>query len=197
MVPEIKIRPAESGELEVLADLYEKLTRDQAAYDQAAKLQTNADFKTLVQGFLQSGNNKFFLAELDGKPAGFIRLNIYSGPNLEKVDPEAAKPPWKKFTPRRALRKILVLILDWLEKPLDTPMLFEQLRLGYIADMFVEAEARKKGLGTQLVQRALAWFKENKIDLVYLHALSGNQVGVSFWQKQGFSTYRLGLRKKI
>lgn len=196
-MPELRIRSADLTDLKVLTDLYEKLIREQTAFDQFHQLLPKPDFEKLVQGFLSGGNNQFFLAEQNGKILGFIRLNIYLGNNLERLRSSAPEPSWKRFTPRRIVRKILVRVLSWLEKPLETPPLLAQRRIGYIADLYVLPEARRQKIGSQLVDQALAWFKGKQIDLVYLQALSENQAGVQFWQKQGFSSFRYFMRKKI
>lgn len=143
---ELIIRQANLKDLKPLTDLYEKLTRDQNTYDRVYQLVPEPDFQKLVNGFLSSGNNLFFLAEQAGRIVGFIRLNIYYGNNLQRLQSKGLEPIWKKFTPRRILRKALILFLAWMERPFETPQIFQPLRAGYIADLFVETQARNQGI---------------------------------------------------
>lgn len=193
----INIRSAELRDLKELSELYENLMREQMAFDRFARISENADFQKFAISHLESGNSKFFLAEKNGKILGFIRLNIYSGANLERVEAKKTRLVLKKLSPRRILRKILRELLVRIEKSSDAPVMFHQLRAGYIADMFIRKEEREKGIGTILVNHAFNWFKEMKINQVYLQALSENNAGVAFWTRQGFSIFRVYMRREI
>lgn len=59
-------------------------------------------------------------------------------------------------------------------------------RRGYIYHTAVHTDARGWGIGSALVQRALAALKECGISKVALVAFSRNEGGNVFWEKQGF-----------
>ncbi len=196
-MPETKIRPATLDDLPALSGLFELLMRGQMAYDRLAEIFPEADFEKLVRGFLSAGNNKILLALRGESAIGFIRLNIYSGTGIKRLQSPSRNTLLERLGPRRVARKILGSLLARLEPPLAPPSIFKPQRTGYIADLFVEEQNRKAGAGSELVRQALNWFGENQIELVYLQVLSENRAGVEFWQKQGFSGYRMLMRKKL
>lgn len=59
-------------------------------------------------------------------------------------------------------------------------------RRGYIYHTAVHPDARGWGIGSALVQRALAALKDCGISKVALVAFSRNEGGNAFWEKQGF-----------
>lgn len=59
-------------------------------------------------------------------------------------------------------------------------------RRGYIYHTAVHPDARGWGIGSALVQRALAALKACGISKVALVAFSRNEGGNAFWEKQGF-----------
>ena len=59
-------------------------------------------------------------------------------------------------------------------------------RRGYIYHMSVAEKHRKKGIGSSLVEKCLASFKNEKISKVALLVFKYNEAGNSFWEKQGF-----------
>ncbi|MBQ3024065.1 MAG: GNAT family N-acetyltransferase [Spirochaetaceae bacterium] len=76
-------------------------------------------------------------------------------------------------------------------------------RRGYIYHMSVAENHRKKGIGSSLVEKCLASFKNEKISKVALLVFKYNEAGNSFWEKQGFIlredvNYRnIGLRELV
>ena len=59
-------------------------------------------------------------------------------------------------------------------------------RRGYIYHMSVAENHRKKGIGSDLLEKCLAAFREEKISKVALLVFKYNEVGNAFWQKHGF-----------
>jgi len=192
-----EIRTADSDDLEAITLLFEKLIRDQGTYETFFKLAPNPDFKKLARSYLASGNNLILLAEQDQTVIGFIRLNVYNGAQLEQVTPPRKELTGSRFTPRRILRKIFSVILNRLEKPDPFPEMFISVRTGYIADLYVLPENRKQGAGKLLVARAMEWFKDKQVSLIQIRALSKNQAGVAFWEKQGFASTHFTMRRNI
>lgn len=75
----------------------------------------------------------------------------------------------------------------------DIPPFIAIKKTGYIAETVVSVNARSKGIGTQLVQTAQAWFDENKCEATELQVAVKNEAGVRFWERLGFkpSTYHM------
>jgi len=60
-------------------------------------------------------------------------------------------------------------------------------RRGHIYHTAVHAQHRGKGIGTQLVQHAMAALEKQGIHKVMLVAFADNLQGNAFWEKQGFT----------
>jgi ribosomal protein S18 acetylase RimI-like enzyme len=80
---------------------------------------------------------------------------------------------------------------------LKRPPIAKHPEYGFISDLCVKSEYRRKGLGKQILDKILKWFKSRQIDRIELSVLAKNQIGYSFWKKQGFEIflYRMFLPK--
>ena len=67
--------------------------------------------------------------------------------------------------------------------------MWEHDNFGFISDMAVKAEYRRKGIGEQMLTRINEWLESRYIDRIELDVISQNQVGYSFWKKHGFKNY--------
>lgn len=68
----------------------------------------------------------------------------------------------------------------------DYPPIFENRRHGAIADTAVKEGRRREGIGTLLVGRVMAWFREKGVGRVEVRVAHMNPEGQAFWSKQGF-----------
>lgn len=68
---------------------------------------------------------------------------------------------------------------------LANPPLFALPRYGFIAEMSVEAECRGQGVGTQLWNEMLEWFRGRGVTVVQLNASTLNESGQAFWRRRG------------
>lgn len=68
---------------------------------------------------------------------------------------------------------------------------------GFIEEMAVTSDYRRKGVGSLLLKAVMDWFKAEKLDIVELTVASKNKVGYLFWKKQGFRDYLHHLYLKI
>jgi putative acetyltransferase len=59
-------------------------------------------------------------------------------------------------------------------------------RRGYIHHLAVEAFARRRGVGSRLVEAALAALKDAGIGKCHLFIFNQNESGLSFWKSQGW-----------
>jgi GNAT superfamily N-acetyltransferase len=69
--------------------------------------------------------------------------------------------------------------------------------VGYIADCFVAAEARRQGIGRQLVEQALEWCRRRGAIEVELGVLPNNPAGRAFWEALGFKPCRIEMRREL
>ena len=60
-------------------------------------------------------------------------------------------------------------------------------RRGYVYHMAVAEECRRQGVGSRLVEQALAALKAEGINKVALLVFNRNEAGNAFWEKQGFA----------
>jgi ribosomal protein S18 acetylase RimI-like enzyme len=77
------------------------------------------------------------------------------------------------------------------------PPVLKKKSCGFISDMAVTAERRRAGLGSQLLEACLEWFRAKGMDRVELSVATGNVVGSNFWRKQGFIEYMHLMQRDI
>ena len=68
---------------------------------------------------------------------------------------------------------------------------------GFIEDAYVQADARRQGLGSMLLERAESWLQFHGIGKVRLNVVAQNDLGVDFWTKAGFEIEELGMTKRL
>ena len=66
---------------------------------------------------------------------------------------------------------------------------FKRERFGFIDELAVKAEYRRRGIGTRILGKILDWFKSRNIDMIELDVAAANPVGYPFWEKHGFKAY--------
>jgi GNAT superfamily N-acetyltransferase len=86
--------------------------------------------------------------------------------------------------------------LLWVEPPKGSP-LFTPDDACYIGDTAVLPGARHAGLGTAILQRALAWARERGYRHATLHYVPANPVSSEFWQRNGFTPVMYHLRRRL
>ena len=74
---------------------------------------------------------------------------------------------------------------------------YRQPVIGFVSSAFVEAGARRSGAGAALLKEATAWLKSKKMQRIELAAMSGNAIGIAFWEKNGFRERMKRFWKKI
>ncbi len=68
------------------------------------------------------------------------------------------------------------------------PILAETRRLE-ISDLYVTVSSRRRGVGRELVRRALEWASEHGISRVEVRVASRNAGGQAFWRSLGFGAF--------
>jgi GNAT superfamily N-acetyltransferase len=70
----------------------------------------------------------------------------------------------------------------------NLPMFLPE-RYGYLSDLFVCPEARRRGIGRRMVEQGLEWLGEHGIGSVQLQFYEFNKTGAAFWQAMGFAPF--------
>jgi GNAT superfamily N-acetyltransferase len=68
------------------------------------------------------------------------------------------------------------------------------LMVGEVSDVWVEAEARRFGVGAALVQAGLGWLRGQGVHSVEVQVLSGNEGSLRFFESLGFKLELRALR---
>jgi GNAT superfamily N-acetyltransferase len=62
------------------------------------------------------------------------------------------------------------------------PEMFVPEKGGFLADIFVSADYRKRGVGRALVEALADWFRSRGVQHIELYVAARNQEGRSFWE---------------
>jgi len=120
-----------------------------------------------------------------------------------KIDPYFARneeghskfEEWVKDLMKSDTAKVLVALKDGqvvaysLSQINKRPPLFKEVDYGYVYDLAVKKEYRRKGIGEQMLAEILGWFKSHQITRIELMVLAKNHVAFSFWEKHGFKVF--------
>lgn len=69
------------------------------------------------------------------------------------------------------------------------PPILQYRTSGFIVDMAVKSDYRRKGIGGKMLHTILKWFESHNVDRIELRAAPENEVAFSFWKKHGFQIY--------
>ena len=58
--------------------------------------------------------------------------------------------------------------------------------LGEIDSIYIESDYRRKGIGDNLMNRALQWLKESSADRIIVQVIVDNEEAFPFYQRYGF-----------
>ncbi len=75
--------------------------------------------------------------------------------------------------------------------------IFKIAKLGYVSDLFVKREFRGGGIGKALLEKTLEWFRKKGLKFASLKVNSVNSKAHSFYLKEGFSDFKVEMRKKL
>jgi ribosomal protein S18 acetylase RimI-like enzyme len=76
------------------------------------------------------------------------------------------------------------------------PIMVESER-AEITDLGVREDARRQGIGTRLVDEALAWVRASGVDRVEVQVARVNPTAQAFWRARGFSDFMDVLDKRL
>lgn len=77
------------------------------------------------------------------------------------------------------------------------PEMFAQEPSGFLADIFVDEAYRHAGVGTQLVETLIAWFKEKGLRYYEWHVAARNTDSLKFWESLGGRNVMLRMRADV
>lgn len=77
------------------------------------------------------------------------------------------------------------------------PDMFAQGASGFLADIYVDTQHRRSGVGRALVQALGEWFKEKGLSYFEWHAAVRNPDGVAFWRAMGGREVMLRMRADL
>ncbi|MCY3866631.1 MAG: GNAT family N-acetyltransferase [Chloroflexi bacterium] len=78
-----------------------------------------------------------------------------------------------------------------------TTEMFMPLRCGLLADIYIQAGYRRRGLGRRLVEHLTIWFRSQGVDHFEWHVSARNREALAFWRWFGGETTMLRMRAKI
>ena len=198
----IEIREVGIEEVDLLAQLFSDHLDEQCGLDQPAIRLPAFNARDFVEAMLNPKLNQFYAAWDGDRMAGFIRLGILCGEGLLPLATKVnrMKGGYLKRLPVTILRKlqnVLELLIGVFEKRATISAMLTPQTCGYIADLFVIEEYRRKGVGSELVEQAMGWFKSMGLNAVELYVLGENEPGCGFWKSKGFSDRRILVRNEI
>jgi ribosomal protein S18 acetylase RimI-like enzyme len=77
------------------------------------------------------------------------------------------------------------------------PGFFARRRRGYIHDVVIREDHRRRGLGRRLAEGLLIWMRGQGVTLIELTVATANTEAVSFWERLGFSSYMLHMKRDL
>jgi GNAT superfamily N-acetyltransferase len=97
------------------------------------------------------------------------------------------------FLARDASGKVIGFLNGLLRK--DQGVFLEPF--AFVSNAFVEEDVRSLGVGTALLLRFEAWATADGAQDIRLNVNAANDLGLSFWRKNGFQTFEYILRKPL
>lgn len=77
------------------------------------------------------------------------------------------------------------------------PDIFDQQPSGFLADIYVEPHARRHGIGRNLVNNLVDWFRLSGIHTFDWHVSSDNPDGIAFWRSVGGRDIMIRMRVDV
>lgn len=79
----------------------------------------------------------------------------------------------------------------------EHPFMPDWKRAGYITQLFVAPQHRRRGVGQRLLHFIVEWLASRGVTNVLLNVSVNNPGGEQFWRKQGFIPLQVRMRRKI
>ena len=197
---DFEIKAAANEDVGIVGDMFAAHLDEQFSIDPYAAPNKAFDPRWFIEAMMNPPVNMIFIAVQNGEIIGFARLGVLYGEGLIPLASGVRR------TESSYLKRIPVIILGKLRGILDRMIAkFETRRTignmamptkrGYIADMYVISEMRRKGVGKALLDASMKWFSSVGLTMVDLQYLWENEAGKNFWESNGFANYRVTARK--
>jgi len=79
----------------------------------------------------------------------------------------------------------------------EHPFMPDWRRAGYITQLFVTSEHRRRGVGKQMLDFVIRWLAHRGVSNVLLNVSVENPLGNRFWQENGFTPYLVRMKRTI
>ncbi|HOE96117.1 MAG TPA: GNAT family N-acetyltransferase [Candidatus Sumerlaeota bacterium] len=148
--PAFDIRPAQTGDLTAILELWSAMMRDHERSDERIRLAPGAvaAYRTYANYHVSHPDSQVLVAEADSEIVGFVLLTISR----------------------------------------NLPM-FQPAHYGYLSDMAVREDWRRRGVGQALLDRVRRWLMARDIHTIQLQYYDFNELGAAFWKAMGFRPY--------
>ena len=70
-------------------------------------------------------------------------------------------------------------------------------RCGFISNVYVKKEYRRKGIAKKLIKEIIGWFKKKGATKISLELYKDNIAAIKLYHKFGFKDYTIKMKKKI
>jgi ribosomal protein S18 acetylase RimI-like enzyme len=77
------------------------------------------------------------------------------------------------------------------------PPIYQEPRYGYIQDVAITKTHRGRGVGRQIFEQMVSWFREKNISRLELEVSVTNDVSQAFWYKIGFKDFTKKLSMRL
>jgi ribosomal protein S18 acetylase RimI-like enzyme len=78
----------------------------------------------------------------------------------------------------------------------ENPPMMALRSCGFIQELAVSSDCRRRGIGSGLHEAAAAWLKDMGAARVELHVASANPISTAFWRKLGYKEYVVRMAKE-
>ena len=68
---------------------------------------------------------------------------------------------------------------------------------GEITELIITKKTRSKGIGTKLMNKIEEYFKNEGCEYILVDVFGYNEIGINFYQKEGYNTRMLTMIKKV
>jgi GNAT superfamily N-acetyltransferase len=79
----------------------------------------------------------------------------------------------------------------------EHPFMPEWQRSGYITQLYVAPEHRRRGIGRELVEFIFDWLASRGVTNVLLNVIAGESTAEQFWRAQGFTPRRTRMGRSV
>lgn len=169
------VRPATVADLARLIVLFQQEIAYQREIMPFLDVSSDFNWRHFVEVKLNNPNERVIVAEEGPRLLGYI--------DVRAIVPSPSRP-WRNIV-KRIFRQV-------------TPPSFVQTRIvGRIDDCYVEPQFQIRGIGSALLKEGLTWLRARGVTRVDLAVSTANANGRAFWEKRGFSPYRIVMSKAV